>query len=112
LYPRSSILRLEVRLIGYIVSGQQNKYSNPASFNYQYQNNVSVSLLSAAGIQAAATLHKFRHTYATLLILRGVPIQNIKELLGHSSVVQTEIYAHNKSDHSYPDVSKLDNLLN
>lgn len=65
-----------------------------------------------AKIESRATLHKFRHTYATLLIHRGVSIQNIKELLGHSSVVQTEIYAHNKSDHLHLDVSKLNNVLN
>jgi site-specific recombinase XerD len=69
-------------------------------------------IAATAGIQSVATLHKFRHTYATLLIHRGVPIQNIKELLGHASIVQTEIYAHNKADHLHPDVSKLDNLLN
>jgi len=37
--------------------------------------------------------------------------ENIKELLGHWSVVETEIYAHNKSDYLHPDVAKLDNLL-
>lgn len=65
-----------------------------------------------AGITSRAFLHKFRSTYATALIRRGVPIQNIKELLGHWSVVETEIYANNKSDHLHPDVAKLDNLLN
>lgn len=65
-----------------------------------------------ASIKSNAYLHKFRHTYATMLIQNGVPIQNIKELLGHWSVIETEIYAHNKSDHLHPDVSKLNNLLN
>lgn len=69
------------------------------------------SVAERAGISSRAYLHKFRSTYATALILRGVPIQNIKELLGHWSVVETEIYAHNKSDHLHPDVAKLDNLL-
>ena len=69
------------------------------------------SIANNTGIITKANLHKFRHTYATLLILRGVPIQNIKELLGHSSIVQTEIYAHNKSDHLHSDVAQLDNLL-
>jgi site-specific recombinase XerD len=64
-----------------------------------------------AKISAVATLHKFRHTYATLLIHRGVPIQNIKELLGHASIVQTEVYAHNKADHLHSEVGLLDNLL-
>lgn len=64
-----------------------------------------------AGIFSNATLHKFRHTFATFLILNGVQIQNIKELLGHSTIVQTEIYAHNKSDHLHSDVKILDNIF-
>jgi hypothetical protein len=32
-----------------VVNRQQNKYPNPASFNYQYQQSVPLSLLSAAG---------------------------------------------------------------
>jgi len=65
-----------------------------------------------AKILSKATLHKFRHTFATILIQNGVPIQNIKELLGHASIAQTEIYAHNKSDYLHQDVARLDNLLN
>ncbi len=64
-----------------------------------------------AGIKSRAYLHKFRHTYASMLIQKGVSIQVIKELLGHSSVTQTEIYAHNRTDLLHPEVSKLDNLL-
>ncbi len=35
-----------------------------------------------------------RHTYATQLIRRGVSIEVIAELLGHSSTEITKIYAH------------------
>jgi len=69
------------------------------------------AIAKSASISSKANIHKFRHTYATMLIHRGVSIQNIKELLGHHSVVQTEIYAHNKADHLHNDVSKLDHLL-
>jgi site-specific recombinase XerD len=69
------------------------------------------SVAENAGIQSRAYLHKFRHTYATLLIHKGIPIESIKELLGHWSVVQTEAYAHNKSDHLHPQVSQLNKLL-
>ena len=64
-----------------------------------------------AGITTNSYLHKFRHSYATMLIQSGVPIQNIKELLGHWSVIETERYAHNNSDHLHKDVARLDNLL-
>lgn len=64
-----------------------------------------------AGIKSRAFIHKFRHTFATLLIQNRVPIQSIKELLGHWSVTQTEIYAHNKSDHMHPEVAVLNSVL-
>lgn len=41
-----------------------------------------------------ATLHDLRHTYASWVIQSGVPLERIAELLGHSSVTTTKIYAH------------------
>lgn len=69
------------------------------------------SIAEKAGITSRAYLHKFRHTYATMLIHSGVKIQNIKELLGHWSISETERYAHNRSDHLHKAVSHLDKLL-
>lgn len=64
-----------------------------------------------AGITSKAYIHKFRSTTASMLVQRGVPIHSVKELLGHSSVVHTEIYAHHKSDLMHPEVATLNNLL-
>lgn len=69
------------------------------------------AIASTAGIKSNSFLHKFRHTYATMLIHKGVKIQSIKELLGHWSIIETERYAHNKSDHLHQEVSNLDRLL-
>lgn len=49
-----------------------------------------------AGLSRRLTLHKLRHGYATALLEAGVPIHEIKELLGHSSVATTERYAHGR----------------
>lgn len=41
-----------------------------------------------------ATLHTLRHTFASKLAQNGATLQEIKELMGHSSIVTTMIYAH------------------
>ena len=65
-----------------------------------------------AGISTHAHLHRFRHTFASHLVQQKVPLESIKQLLGHSSITQTEIYAHNESEGLLPDVLSLDTLFN
>ena len=47
-----------------------------------------------AGLTKHVTPHKWRHTYATELLRRGADVLEIRDLLGHSSVATTQIYAH------------------
>lgn len=46
-----------------------------------------------AGISKDFTYHSSRHTTATLAIAAGADISSVKEVLGHGSVVSTEVYA-------------------
>jgi integrase len=46
-----------------------------------------------AGIEKRCHYHGLRHTYASYLLDKGVPMHIIKTMLGHSSVVITEHYA-------------------
>lgn len=46
------------------------------------------------GIEKHITPHTFRHTFATLLLEEDVDITYIQQLLGHSSIVTTQIYTH------------------
>jgi len=54
-----------------------------------------------------ASIHTLRHTFASHLALQGVDLKTIAELLGHSSVRTTEIYAHLSPDHLKKAVEKL-----
>lgn len=47
-----------------------------------------------AGLDEEVTWHTLRHTYASWLVMRGVPLSAVQELLGHASIRQTERYAH------------------
>lgn len=38
--------------------------------------------------------HSLRHTFASWLVQKNVPIQTVSQLLGHSSLQVTQIYAH------------------
>ncbi|MGE5681253.1 MAG: tyrosine-type recombinase/integrase [Bacillota bacterium] len=64
-----------------------------------------------AKIKSNAYLHKFRHTYATILVQKGERLEDIKELLGHSTITETEIYAHHRSDQLHDRVIHLDNIF-
>jgi integrase/recombinase XerD len=56
------------------------------------------NLVEKAGIQKTVSPHTFRHTFATHLIEGGADLRAIQEMLGHESIVTTEIYTHLDKD--------------
>lgn len=60
--------------------------------------NMVAMLSKLAKVDKKVTPHVFRHTFATLLLENDVDIKYIQSLLGHSSIMTTQIYTQVNSE--------------
>lgn len=59
----------------------------------QKMNNYLKEIATVCGINKKITYHVARHSFATLSISYGVPIESVSKMLGHTNIRTTQIYA-------------------
>ena len=52
-------------------------------------------------------IHDLRHTFASWLVVNGIPIFEVSQLLRHASIQMTERYAHLAPDHLQNAIANL-----
>ena len=57
--------------------------TNHLSFIYSFLLSLAFLLL----------MHIGRHTFAVLAILKGMPLETLQKVLGHKSILSTQVYA-------------------
>lgn len=76
---------------------------------FRIKNGIDATLrkiVKKAGLENV-TLHTLRHTFASQLVMAGVPLRDVQELMGHRSFETTLQYAHLSEDHVKKQVLRL-----
>jgi len=55
--------------------------------------------------------HSLRHTYATMLLSKGVDLKTVQDLMGHSDITITQIYLHVLPKTKIDAVNRINNIL-
>ena len=103
----------------YKSKSQQHVFTNHSNCGFTRQGiNYLVSKYTGLGhskspdvIPSKLSPHKFRYSYAMYLVESGVDLISIRDLLGHSNVATTEVYAKASERLKKEAISKLENVI-
>ncbi len=91
----------EHRLDDYVYYSPTSRDVNNALGTYSW-------ICKRAGIENHQGLHTLRHTFASLMIRKGVDIKIVSEMIGHSSVTFTyNTYVHLQEDDKADAIKRL-----
>ena len=69
-------------------------------------------VMEEVGIRKRISFHCARHTFAVLALNKGMPIESLSRLLGHTNIITTQIYAKITMHKLEEDMNRLAEKLN
>lgn len=78
----------------------------------QKLNSYLKEIADLCGIKKKLTFHLARHTFATMSLSKGVPIESVSKMLGHTNIKTTQIYARITNKKIEHDMEQLSHKLN
>lgn len=60
-----------------------------------------------AGVKGNLSYHQSRHSFGTLLLSAGIPIESISKMMGHTNISTTQVYAKVTDDKISEDMDRL-----
>ena len=68
--------------------------------------------MKEVGIRKRISFHCARHTFAVLALNKGMPIESLSRMLGHTNITTTQIYAKITMQKLEEDMDRLAERLN
>lgn len=77
----------------------------------QHANRKLKQIAKACGIEKHLVFHSSRHTFGTLALVKGMPIESVSKILGHTKITTTQIYAKITTEKLEHDISAFGKKL-
>ena len=85
------LLDIPLRILRrYQKPGEKNVF---ASMEYRMMAKRILKVMQEIGVTKHITMHCARHSFAVLAITKGMPIESVSRILGHTNITTTQIYA-------------------
>lgn len=105
------LLDIPLQIIKRYEPFQENKLVFP-NLNYWNICKPLKKMIKECGIDKDISFHCSRHGFATLALSKGMPIESVSRVLGHTSIVTTQLYAKITTEKIDKDLTMFGNQLN
>lgn len=82
-----------------------------ASMEYRMMAKRILKIMQEIGVTKHITMHCARHSFAVLALTKGMPIESVSRILGHTNITTTQIYAKITMQKLNADMDELEKKL-